>query len=196
MAGPIASLVIASRMSPRRTHLHRRNFTKPVRRYGRQVYSGRCNWFRPARPQRNRRAEHLVLKQEQSRMRRVSSFCIVSVYVLSAILAQAAPVKLRCDYRENPLGIDNTVPLFSWQSDNTERNWRQSAYQILVASSAENLQGGNADVWDSGKQSSDESVGIAYSGPALQSRKRYYWTVRVWDANGQQSQASESAWWV
>src|SRR6185312_9913982 len=148
MAGPIASSVIASRMLRRRIHLHHRNFTKPVRRCGRQVCSGRCNWFRPARPRRNKGAEHFSLKQEQYLMRRVSSFCIVSVYVLSAMLAQAAPVKLRCDYRDNPLGIDNTTPHFSWQSDNTERNWRQSAYQILVGSSADNLQGGKADVWD------------------------------------------------
>src|SRR5256885_4028490 len=180
-------------MSRRRTHLHRRNFTKPVRRCGLQVCSGRCNWFRPARPQRNNPLN--TLKQEQSRMRPVCSFCAVMVCVLSAVLAQAASVKLRCDYRENPLGIDDTAPHFSWQSDNTERNWRQSAYQILVASSAENLLAGNADVWDSGKQSSDESIGIAYSGPALQSRKRYYWTVRVWDANGQQSQSTDNAWW-
>ena len=128
-------------------------------------------------------------------MRKICSFGLFASCLICTILAQAAPVKLRCDYRENPLGIDDTVPHFSWQSDNTERNWRQSAYQILVASSAENLQGGNADVWDSGKQSSDESVSIAYGGPALQSRKRYYWTVRVWDAIGQQSQTSENAWW-
>src|SRR3954451_9011597 len=99
-------------------------------------------------------------------MRKVRSFCVVTVCVLSAALAQAAPVKLRCDYRENPLGIDDTTPHFSWQSDNTDRNWRQSAYQILVASSGENLLAGSADVWDSGKQASDESIGIAYSGPA------------------------------
>jgi alpha-L-rhamnosidase len=128
-------------------------------------------------------------------MRPVCSFCVVTVCVLSAMLVQAAPVKLRTDYRENPLGIDDTTPHFSWQSDNTERNWRQSAYQILVASSAENLQNGTADVWDSGKQSSDESAGVSFGGPALQSRKRYYWTVRVWDAKGQQSQTSENAWW-
>src|SRR5256885_6626192 len=180
-------------MSRRRTHLHRRNFTKPVRRCGLQVCSGRCNWFRPARPQRNNPLN--TLKQEQSRMRPVCSFCAVMVCPTSAVLAEAAPIKLRCDYRENPLGIDDTAPHFSWQSDNTERNWRQSAYQILVASSAENLQNGTADVWDSGKQSSDESVDIAYGGPGLQSRKRYYWSIRVWDANGQQSQTSENAWW-
>jgi alpha-L-rhamnosidase len=128
-------------------------------------------------------------------MPRVCSFCVLTICALSAMLAQAAPVNLRTDYRSNPLGIDDTAPHLSWQSDNTERNWRQSAYQILVASSAENLQNGNPDVWDSGKQSSDESTGIAYGGPSLQSRKRYYWTVRVWDANGQQSQASDNAWW-
>ena len=128
-------------------------------------------------------------------MRPVCSSFVVIVCLVSAMLAQAAPVKLRTDYRENPLGIDDTAPHFSWQSDSTERNWHQSAYQILVASSAENLQNGTADVWDGGKQSSDESVGVVYGGPVLQSRKRYYWTVRVWDANGQQSQSTENAWW-
>jgi hypothetical protein len=57
------------------------------------------------------------------------------------------------------------------------------------------LKSGNPDVWDSGKQTSADSVGIAYAGRALQSRKRYYWTVKVWDAAGQESQSSEDAWW-
>jgi alpha-L-rhamnosidase len=117
------------------------------------------------------------------------------VGILTAAAAYAAPVHLRCEYRENPLGVDVVTPHFSWQSDNSERNWRQTAYQILVASTADNLKGSNADVWDSGKQDSSESVGIAYGGPALQARKRYYWTVRVWDSNGQQFEASEAAWW-
>src|SRR5579871_3392808 len=92
--------------------------------------------------------------------------------------ALAAPVHLRCESLVNPLGIDAGTPHLSWQSDSTERNWRQSAYQILVASSADELSAGRSDVWDSGKVSSDESVGIAYGGPKLQSRKRYYWSVR------------------
>jgi alpha-L-rhamnosidase len=117
------------------------------------------------------------------------------ICVLTAAAAHAAPVHLRCEYRENPLGIDATTPHFSWQSNNSERNWKQAAYRILVASSADNLKSGNADVWDSGKQSSPESVGIAYGGPQLQARKRYHWTVRTWDSNGQQFQSPEGAWW-
>jgi len=108
--------------------------------------------------------------------------------------SSATPVHLRCEYSENPLGIDQASPQLSWQSDNTERNWRQAAYQVLVASSSERLQAGNADIWDSGKIESMESVGIVYHGPALQSRRRYYWKVRVWDAGGKTS-GSGAAWW-
>ena len=128
-------------------------------------------------------------------MQKLCSVPVLTACFLMTTLAQAAPVRLRCDYRENPLGIDDVTPQFSWQSDSTERNWRQSAYEILVASTTEHLQSGSPDVWDSGKQSSSESVGIAYAGPALESRKRYYWAVRVWDSNGQQTESSESAWW-
>ncbi|MGA8442317.1 MAG: family 78 glycoside hydrolase catalytic domain [Candidatus Sulfotelmatobacter sp.] len=128
---------------------------------------------------------------------RVSSAFIVAM-LTSAMLspaAFAAPLHLRCEYLENPLGIDQASPHLSWQSDNTERDWKQSAYEILVASSAELLPAGKADIWDSGKTTSAESVGIVYHGPALESRERYYWKVRVWDAGGQESESVEAAWW-
>ena len=109
--------------------------------------------------------------------------------------ATASPVHLRCEYRENPLGIDVPAPQLSWQSDSTEHNWKQAAYEVLVASTSDGLQSGQADVWDSGKTESDESVGIAYKGPTLESRKRFYWKVRVWDTAGQVSDSVEEAWW-
>lgn len=112
-----------------------------------------------------------------------------------SVMASATPVHLRCEYRQNPLGIDAPAPHLSWQSDNTERNWKQAAYQIWVASSVDFLRAGRPDLWDSGKTESDQSVGIAYKGPSLESRKRYYWAVRVWDAAGQMSQSTEEAWW-
>src|SRR3954451_11828404 len=112
-----------------------------------------------------------------------------------ASAASATPVHLRCEYLQNPLAIDATTPHLSWQSDSSERNWKQSAYEVLVASSADRLRAGQADVWDSGKINSDTSVGIAYAGPRLESRKRYYWKVRVWDFAGNASEASEDAWW-
>ena len=124
-------------------------------------------------------------------------FVIVVLVAVSVLMsaATATPVRLRCQYRQNPLGIDTLTPHLSWQSDSTERNWKQTAYQILVASSPDRLSAGQADVWDSGKLLSSDSVGIVYSGPALQSRKRYYWKLRVWDANGRMSESGEEAWW-
>ena len=86
-------------------------------------------------------------------------------------------------------------PHLSWQSDNSERNWKQVAYEVLVSNSRETLQVGKGDVWDSGKIDSPDSVGITYRGPALQSRKRYVWKVRVWDAAGRVSESTEAAWW-
>jgi alpha-L-rhamnosidase len=109
--------------------------------------------------------------------------------------AFANPVRLRCEYLENPLGIDKASPQLSWLSDNSERNWEQAAYQILVALSPEELDAGKGVVWDSGKINSNESVGIAYAGPALESRRRYYWKVRVWDSRSRVSESRELALW-
>ncbi len=122
-------------------------------------------------------------------MREILAFCLLTA------VAMAAPVKLRCDHQLNPIGYDAAAPRFSWQSDNVERNWRQSAYQMLVATIPENLAAEKADVWNSGKQMSGESVGIVYGGPAPKARQRYYWTVRVWDGDGKPSRFAPAAWW-
>ena len=67
------------------------------------------------------------------------------------ISAIQKPSDLCCEYGKNPIGIDSLYPRFSWILEHIERGRTQSAYQILVASSQENLIGGEGDVWDSGK---------------------------------------------
>lgn len=128
-------------------------------------------------------------------MTKVRIVCALQMCFILTAVSYGAPVRLRCESLQNPLGVDALKPRLSWQSDNSERNWRQSAYQILVAGSPAQLKAGHADIWDSGKISSPESVGIAYGGPSLESRKRYYWTVRVWDAAGRSTQSAETVWW-
>jgi alpha-L-rhamnosidase len=119
---------------------------------------------------------------------------LLSVIFLASF-CYAKPFHLRCEYLDNPLGIDTVTPQLSWQSDSKEDNWRQSSYEILVASSEKDLRPGKTDIWDSGKQSSSESVGILYAGSRLQSGKRYYWKVKTWDEKGDASE-SQPAWWV
>jgi alpha-L-rhamnosidase len=50
-------------------------------------------------------------------------------------------------------------------------------------------------VWDSGRVSSSDSVGIEYNGAPLQPGTRYYWQVRTWDEHGQPVRPSEPSWW-
>src|SRR5579863_1964560 len=71
------------------------------------------------------------------------------------------PVDLRCEYRANPLGVDAAAPRLSWRLDSTipaTRGLYQSAYQILVASSAALLARNQGDLWDTGKVSADTSI--------------------------------------
>jgi alpha-L-rhamnosidase len=104
--------------------------------------------------------------------------------------------ELRCEHLDNPQGIDATQPRLSWILDSTERNVKQSAYQVLVASSQDNLAHGNGDLWDSGKVESDQSILVPYAGRPLISREACFWKVRVWDANGTASKWSKPALWT
>lgn len=106
-----------------------------------------------------------------------------------------APGRLRCEYLENPLGIDETRPRLSWQIRDPRRGAAQGAYQVQVASTQQLLEGGSADQWDSGKVESGQSIQVEYTGRELESRKRYHWRVRSWDARGEASPWSRPQWW-
>ncbi|MGG1514181.1 family 78 glycoside hydrolase catalytic domain [Paenibacillus oryzisoli] len=101
----------------------------------------------------------------------------------------------KTEYLMNPLGLDCLEPRFFWQLEADRRNVRQSTYQIVVASTKEDLELDRGDQWDSGKIDSDDSIQVVYAGKALQSEKLYFWKVRVWDEQGQVSAWSEPAFW-
>ncbi len=115
---------------------------------------------------------------------------------LAAHAAGLKPVALRCEYAVNPLGVDVPAPRLFWVDQSKERGQKQTAYQILVASSAELLAKDRGDLWDSGKVASDETVQISYAGQPLKSSQPVFWEVRVWDINGKASAWSEPATWT
>jgi len=94
---------------------------------------------------------------------------------------------LRCEYLENPFGIDETKPRLSWTLESERRGEIQTAYRILVASSQDVLDEGRGDLWDSGKVMGDASIHIEYDGSPLASRMACYWKVAAWDRNGEMS---------
>jgi len=106
------------------------------------------------------------------------------------------PVQLRCEFVEDPLGVDVGQPRLFWKLESGARAQRQTACQILVASSAELLDKDQADLWDTGKVDSDETAPIPYGGRPLKSSQEAFWKVRVWDRDGQVSNWSRSAAWT
>jgi len=95
---------------------------------------------------------------------------------------------LRCEYRENPIGIDIWCPRLSWQLKSKKPGARQIAYQIVAESA-------NEIIWDTGKVNSPQSIHVAYAGPQLVSSQRVNWKVRVWDEDGKPTGFSEPVLW-
>ena len=121
-------------------------------------------------------------------------FAFISLLVVSCSTRSSLEVDgLQCENLNEPLGIDNTSPHFSWVLNSKEQGAEQTAYQILVASDKKYLSEGKADLWNSGKMESDKSNGILYQGSPLSSRSFSYWKVRVWDGEGNVSAWSEPA---
>ncbi len=124
-------------------------------------------------------------------MRLVKS--LIPLTLLASSFAVATPIQLRTNHLTNPIGIDSLKPQFAWQGNATTPNWTQSAYQLLIATDEKNLATAKADVWDSGRIASSDSINIPYNGPALKPQTRYFWSVRVWDNKGANS-TSAPAW--
>src|SRR5512140_162112 len=77
------------------------------------------------------------------------------------------PALLRCEYLEEPLGIQDEAPRLSWIVESSERGQSQTAYQVLVASTEDVLEHEKGDLWDSEKVQSDDTIAVVYAGKAL-----------------------------
>jgi len=103
--------------------------------------------------------------------------------------------KLKCEYQETPMGLEILNPRLSWQMKATNRGAKQTAYQILVADNEADLKKDIGNVWNSGMMKSEQSIKIDYAGKTIESRKRYFWKVKVWNEKNKSTQYSESSWW-
>ena len=103
---------------------------------------------------------------------------------------------MKCEYLDNPLGIDMLSPRLSWQiKTKGVRGEKQTAYRIIVASSIDKLHKGNPDLWDTDKVNSNQSTHVEYKGKPLQSRTKCFWKVMTWDKDGKPLPWSEPAIW-
>src|SRR5512135_3215549 len=100
-------------------------------------------------------------------MRRLPILLAPACLLLFSSLVRSAalePVGLRCEYLQDPLGIDVVKPRLSWEFNPAEspRGLSQGGYQVLVAGSRAKIDMNEGDLWDSGRVRSDQSVGVVY----------------------------------
>jgi alpha-L-rhamnosidase len=123
--------------------------------------------------------------------------CLLSLAAVAADpTTDLAPARLRCEYADNPLGIDVAQPRLYWMLDSKERGQHQTAYQILAASSPALLATDTGDLWDTGKVVSDETIHIRYAGKELKSSQAVFWKLRVWDKDDRASAWSAPVTWT
>ena len=102
---------------------------------------------------------------------------------------------LRCEYLNNPIGMDEPRPRLSWTLASSKRGVVQSAYEVQVATTQELLELGRADVWDSGKVVSTEQNQVEYTGRPLSSMQGCFWRVRAWNGADEAGPWSDAASW-
>lgn len=120
---------------------------------------------------------------------------LVAIAISDIVRAELVVTGLECEHLSNPLGIAAIEPRLSWRSTSDQRGQKQTAYQVLVASSLDKLVNDEGDRWDSGKVDSDQSLFVRYAGKPLASHEECFWKVRVWDREGRVAPWSEPAQW-
>ncbi|MDR1331482.1 MAG: alpha-rhamnosidase, partial [Tannerella sp.] len=101
------------------------------------------------------------------------------------LLTAATATNLQCEYLVNPLGMDVVAPRFTWQLDDDRHGAAQTAYRIVVGTDSAAVARGTGDMWDTQKMASNRIL-TTYAGKSLAPFTRYFWSVRLWDADGQE----------
>ncbi len=127
-------------------------------------------------------------------MKKTLTFLVVCVAALAAVSCCKTPpkaVELKCEYLENPIGMDSPSPRFTWMQP-MKKDLMQSAYRVCVGTDPAAVIAGNGDQWDSDTVGSCSNLAV-YAGKELKPFTRYYWAVAYKDAEGKMSPFSDAA---
>ena len=123
---------------------------------------------------------------------------LFSLLVPAALLVgwheRAAVNGLTVEMLDCPLGVAAEHPRLSWRIESALPATVQTGYRSLVSTDPGDLDTGENLIWDSGDVPSDRSVLVPYEGPELESRRDYYWKVRVATNHGDTLWSEPSRW--
>ena len=119
----------------------------------------------------------------------------IAILAVSCSKSGISPSHLTCEYLKDPAVVDVRNPRLAWinMAKTGERDQKQTAYEIRVASSKSKLS--EPDLWNSGKIVSEQSFRVEYNGKPLTSRQECWWQVRTQDKDGNLSRWSEPGFW-
>lgn len=123
------------------------------------------------------------MNQRLTRLVTFMSFFILFNLSGNAFAQKLSLYDLKVEHLVNPLNIDNPKPRFSWKVNSGVKNTVQTNYEIRLGKTATI---GNKPFWTSSK-GVEQSVLIAYDGPELGSKTKYFWQVRIKDNHGNTS---------
>ena len=101
--------------------------------------------------------------------------------------SQIVLTNLKCEYLQNPFGIDELHPRFTWQIRSEEFGILQKKYQLVVGTIENEVAKGKGNIWESGIIESS-TIPIIYQGPSLQPFTKYFWSVRIQDESSNWSE--------
>lgn len=84
--------------------------------------------------------------------------------------------------------IIDSKPEFGWMIP--EEAVTQKAYQVLLASTRENIDNNIGDIWDSGRVPGSQSANVEPDCDPLEENQTYFWKVRIYDKDNRLSEYS------
>ena len=105
----------------------------------------------------------------------IATFCLSFASCNDKLNISIINPNVEQQFHNQPLATNQ--PRFSWQYETTENEVIQQNYHIIVATTAENVQKGIGNLWDSGVIPSNQMLYIPYAGKELKSRDKTYWKV-------------------
>src|SRR5688572_30995950 len=100
-------------------------------------------------------------------MKKLVSYFFIGLCAVPVIAQELVVTNIRCESKQNPVGVDVLKPRFSWELQSNQQNILQTAYRILVVDDTSLLQKNTGNIWDSKKFSSSESIQVKYNGKDL-----------------------------
>lgn len=117
--------------------------------------------------------------------------CLLFAVVLESPKGERSDLqieKLQINYVENPVGLDDEKPSFSWEIVSGTASVYQKSYQIKVYQ-VDWISKNRHLVWNSGRKRSADTTGVTYEGKELLDCTHYEWELTVWDSNGHKYKA-------